>query len=89
MPQSYAVNESCPSTEGGSSAPVFASASGSCGQSDSASPIVPPPLPLSAPKEVIINFVWDDGSLPLAIPINQKIGMLLHNVVLFSGTAVY
>ena len=76
MPQSYAVNESCHSTEGGSSAPVFASAGGSCMRSDSASPIVPPPLPASAPKEVIINFVWDDGSLPLAIPVNQKIGML-------------
>lgn len=75
MPQSYGVEESCRNTEGGSSTSAPVLASSNCSRSHSASPITPPPRPLSAPKEVIVSFVWDDGSLPLALPINQKIGM--------------
>ena len=77
MPQSYGVDESCHSSmEGSSTAPVFASGgSSNCSRRHSASSATPPPLLPSVPKEVIINFVWDDGSLPLAIPVNQKIGM--------------
>ena len=77
MPQSYGTEEACHSTEGGSSAPVFASSN--CIRRHSASPATPPPLLSSVPKEVIISFVWDDGALPLAIPVNQRIGMSVYN----------
>ena len=71
MPQSYGIEESH-SAEGGSTAPVFAS--GNCSRSQSVSPVTPPSH-LPSAKEVIISFVWEDGSLPLAISVNQKIGM--------------
>ena len=71
MPQSFGMEESCQSMEGGSE-PVFGE--GNCSRSHSSSPATPPSFLPSATKEVIINFVWDDGSLPLAIPVNHKIG---------------
>ena len=74
MPQSYGIEESR-SAEGGSTAPVFAS--GNCSRSQSVSPVTPPSH-LPSAKEVIISFVWDDGSLPLAISVNQKIGKRIY-----------
>ena len=88
MPQSYSVDESCRNKmEGSSTAPVFSSSGGSSAPSNSSSSsrkhslstTMPHP---SVPKEVIINFVWDDGSLPLAIPVNQKIGISLYHYTL-------
>ena len=66
MPQAYAVEESSQGSEGTTREPVFGS-----NRSHSTSPINPP----TATEEIIITFLWEDGSLPLSIPVTHKIGV--------------
>jgi len=69
MPQMYAVEESSQGSEGATREPVFGD-----GHSHSTSPINPPPVT----EEIIITFLWEDGSLPLSIPVTHKIGVSLR-----------
>ena len=66
MPQAYAVEESSQGSEGATREPVFGGS-----RSHSTSPINPP----AVTDEIIITFLWEDGSLPLSIPVTQRIGV--------------
>jgi len=69
MPQMYGVEESSQRSEGMTREPVFGD-----NKSHSTSPTNPTAVS-EATEEMIITFLWEEGSLPISIPVTHKIGV--------------